>query len=129
MTGPPPEPDDEVPDFIREEFETESPPKLRSIAAYEEDYRQQGGVPQYIRNAFTIQDETVTSAVAEYARELADYLESEGYETLADVPDSDEGSPGDTMGSAFYNPGRSKQGSDDDEDDDGGLLGGLLGSD
>lgn len=130
MTRPPPEPDDEVPEFIREEFETESPSKLRAIAAYEEDRGRQGGVPTYVRNAFTIQSDDVTGAVAEYATDLAAYLESEGYDSLADAPEPESDSSEKTMGSAFYNPGRSKGGSDDDDDDDdGGLLGGLLGDD
>jgi hypothetical protein len=122
----PPDPDDDIPDFLVENFETERPMRLRAIAAYEDNREQRSGVPQYVRNAFAVQDDAVAGAVAEYAGDLADFLESEGYDTLEEVPEPEEEPPGDTMGSAFYNPGRSKQ--DDDDDDDGGFLG-LFGDD
>lgn len=121
MTDPP-EPDDDIPDFLVERFETEPPMQLRAIAAYQSSRGQASGIPQDLRNAFAVQDDTVISATTEYATDLADFLESEGYETLEEVPDPAEESPDTTMGGAFYNPGRSEQRKDDD-DDDGGFLG------
>lgn len=120
-----PEPDDAVPDFLVEKFETEPVPNLRAISVYVTDGSRRKAVPMYVRDAFTVQDEPVKQAVGEYAGDLAGYLESEGYETLEDVPKQE--APGDSMGSAFYNPKRGSGKDDDDDDDDGGLLGGLLG--
>jgi hypothetical protein len=125
MTSPP-EPANDVPDFLHENFESERSSKLRAVAAYADDSQRRSGVPQYIRNAFTIQDDDVVDATAAYAAELADYLEAEGYETLEEVPEGGgEDRPDDAMGSAFSTVGRSR--GDDDDDDDDGLLGGLIG--
>lgn len=99
-----PEPDDAVPDFLVERFETEPVTNLRAISAYAADGSRRKSVPMYVRDAFTVQDEPVKQAVGKYAGVLADYLESEGYETLEDASESE-----------------------DDDDDGGGLLGGLLG--
>jgi hypothetical protein len=123
-----PEPGDDVPDFLVENFETEPVTKLRAISVFAETEDRRSAVPQYVRNAFAVQDDTVKQAVGEYAGDLAEFLEAEGHKTLADAPEpEEEGPPGETMGSAFYNPGRNPGNDDDDDDDDDGLLGGLLG--
>jgi len=124
---PRPEPGDDVPDFLAENFETEPATKLRAISVFAEDQDRRSAVPQYVRNAFAVQDEAVKQAVGEYAGDLAEFLETEGHETLEDAPEPQEEPPGETMGSAFYNPGRNPGDDDDDDDDDDGLLGGLLG--
>ena len=120
-----PEPGDDVPDFLVEKFETEPAMKLSAISVFAEEEQRRSAVPQYVRNAFAVQDDTVRRAVGEYAGDLAEFLEAEGHETLSDVPEPEEEPPGETMGSAFYNPGRNP--GDDNDDDDDGMLGGLLG--
>lgn len=113
-----PEPDDEVPEFIIERFETEPPRTLKAISECALDPTQRQGVPEYARDAFAIQDENTRKLVSEYAQELAYFLEEEGYDTLEAVPEETYLNPSDiSSGDADISE------SDDSDEDSGGILG------
>ena len=110
-----PEPDDRVPDFLPERFETEPPRTLKAISECALDTTQRQGVPEYARDAFAIQDEQTRKLVSEYAQELAYFLEEEGYDTLEAVPKE-----------TYLNPDElsdAELSESEESDEDGGILG------
>lgn len=113
-----PEPDEGVPDFLPEHFETEPPRTLRAIAECARDTTNRQGVPEYARDAFAIQDNETRELAGEYASDLADFLEEEGYDTLEAVPEETYLNPDDiSSGDADLSE------SEDADDDSGGILG------
>lgn len=114
-----PEPDDEIPDFLIENFETEPPRTLNSISKCARDRSYRQGVPEYARDAFAMQDDATKEHVAEYTGTLAKFLEEEGYDTLEAVPKETYLNPDDISGS---DAGISDSGDSEDEDS-GGILG------
>lgn len=128
-----PDPDDEIPEFLLDNFETESPRTLRAIAECADDRTNTRGVPKYVKDAFALQDKATIAATAEYARELAAFLEDEDYDALEAVPeevylDPSEVSRDRGIGELgperrAFKEGGASSGSDDDEDGSGGFLG------
>jgi hypothetical protein len=90
--GSQPEPSEDIPETLVEEFETESAMRLRAISVFASEGERQSDVPQYVRHEFAVQNETVKEAIGEYAGELAEYLEAESHETLAEAHESASGS-------------------------------------
>ncbi|WP_336327686.1 hypothetical protein [Halovenus sp. HT40] len=130
-----PRPDETIPEFLVEGFETESPRTLKAIAECAEDRTKTRGVPEYVRDGFALQDDETKAASAEYARNLAAFLEAEGYDTLEAVPreayrDPSEVSSG-SIGVGDLGPERrayrdADTASGGDSDDDGGRFFGLF---
>lgn len=76
-----PSPGEPVPEQVREKLREEPPDRLRMMAdvsAGEEEHF----VPQYFREAVDSADDQTRESIADWARSVADFLESEGFETL-----------------------------------------------
>ncbi|WP_121741996.1 hypothetical protein [Natronorubrum halophilum] len=99
----PPTPHDTVPDFIIERFDDHSAAELRAIASYAGTLESSSDVPNYIVQAFAIQDDETRTVVAIYADELADYLEAnEAADDEARPDDGDDDTGPGRMGGAFF---------------------------
>jgi hypothetical protein len=110
-----PQPEDEVPDFLIENFETEPPRTLKAINECAHDTLKRQGVPEYARDAFALQDEETRMAVARYTGALAEFLEEEGYDTLEAVPEETYLNPSEVSDADISES--------EDADEDGGILG------
>ncbi|RQG91120.1 hypothetical protein EA462_03750 [Natrarchaeobius halalkaliphilus] len=97
-----PTPHDDVPAFIVERFADHSAAELRNIATYAESLETSIDVPQYVVQAFAIQDDETRTVVAIYAAELAAFLEEQAQRKSEDEED-DSSPPGPgRMGGAFF---------------------------
>ncbi|RQG98768.1 hypothetical protein [Natrarchaeobius oligotrophus] len=94
-----PTPHDSVPEFIVDRFEDHSPAELRTIVEYAESLDPSLDVPEYVVQAFAIQNEETRTVVAVYAAELATHLEER--EERDDEDDESPQGPG-RMGGAFF---------------------------
>lgn len=115
---PIPEADPPVPDFLREKFESEPAARLESIAEFAAGPEGHYFVPEYVREAFAVQDDETRAAVGTYAGELAAFLENEGHRTVKDArearrgaeEDGDDDTGGSSSSPGFMSTGRNQSG-------------------
>ncbi|WP_408956755.1 hypothetical protein [Natrinema sp. 74] len=79
-----PEPSDSIPDFLLEQFGDLSPELLRDVGDYarKDTYIAPDGMPDSMKESFALQDDDTLAAIADYADELAVFLEERDADSL-----------------------------------------------